>query len=661
MNPSPFQVPVSSLPALSGPNYGAGYQQPNPNAQPNNAQPVMNSNGQATGFTDGTTLPSTGTLTANISNPITSTRPAPVVMTSNAASDDLASKQAQFNQLQTDTANHQAAVNGSNVAPNSSSNSSGNGQNDTSAPQGTPPANPGQNGSNSTSAATTGASLDDQINGLLSSLSSNTDAINTNEQSKLDPITSQMNETQTTMDQGFAATAEKLNAIATGTYPLSPTESSLLSSTTSLFSQTIKAQQTANTAYTGQMVEAMASLGISPSMGEAIGNIQAAIDSGNDKVSTLNANMAQSLAQLQQGFQTQDYKMVQDSWTDTSNYLNQRMSTLSSMQNTVLTQAQQQKTDLQTFTTTNLSAIMQSANYDQTAKENMIKDAFTQQQINETQRKDLVDEANSAESNRIAAMNAQKGSYSMTSTGDILDTRTGQVVGQQENDASTDSSVIGHTGNPIVDANTKTSPDGVPYVDGTNLTGALADQAQMTAAKNGIPYLGKDAATGLGQAAAVQDSLKSLQDQLSKVNASSYLTRPFVQAANAIGGADQANATIAAIGSYKAVAIPLLKALSNGASGFRITQAELNQASSQYLPEPNDTVQVVQQKIDNINQILSNGEKGIFGDETYTKFHPDSETAPITNSLNSLMSTGGASGLSPSQSNVSSLSTYQSI
>lgn len=327
--------------------------------------------------------PNRGTLTANISNPVSSKQSPPVVMTSRAATDDLANKQTQFNQLKNDTAIHQAAVNGT-ITP---TDQSGNGQNGTSGPQTTDQT---QNGQNPPEQATTGSSLDEQINGLLSSLSEGNSTINDQSQAAQAPIAKEMVDTQATLDQGFAVTAQKLNAIATGTYPLSATEQSLLSSTTTVLQSTIDAQKTANTAYTGQMTEAMASLGISTSAPtEAIGNIQAAISSGNDKILTLNAKMAQSLATLQQGFQQQDYKMVQDSWTDTSNYLNTRLTTLSGMQKTVLDQAQQQKTDLQNFTQTSLTAIMDSANYSYNEKENMIKDAQAQGQLDETRANDL--------------------------------------------------------------------------------------------------------------------------------------------------------------------------------------------------------------------------------------------------------------------------------
>lgn len=581
----------------------------------NNAMPVINSNDQVTGYS--TPTGTYGTLNANISNPTTTTQPAPVVLTSNAAQTDLTNKQTQSGQMQSDAQNQAATVAANNAAQIAAQ-----------TPQGTPNQQ-SQTQGNQTS------SPEDQLTSLLNNLGNDNTQTDTDTATQLSPIQAQITATQSTLDQGFADTSAKLNAIASGTYPLSPSEQALLSSTTAIYQQTIQAQSTANTAFTGQMIEAMASLGINTSAPtQAIGNIQSSIDSGNSKISMMNAQMAQSLGQLQQGFQQQDYQMVQDSWTDTSNYLNTRMTTLTDMQNTVLTQAQQQKTDNENFTKDAMSAIMDSNTIDNQTKQLALQNA----QLSETTRHDIQQEA-------IDRANAAKGVYTMTSTGQIMNTVTGQVAGSQQANAAQDPSIIGHTGNPIVDANTKRSADGIPFVDGTNLTGTLADNAQLTAAQNNIPYLGKDAASGMAQAISVGDSLKTLQTQLSKVNASSYADRPLVQAMNAVGGATQANTTVAAINSYKATAIPLLKALSNGASGFRITQTELNQASNMYLPNANDTVAVAQAKIDNINQILSNGEKGIFGDQVYSEYKPDSDTAPITNTLNSISSAPPTSSL----------------
>lgn len=219
-------------------------------------------------------------------------------------------------------------------------------------------------------------------------------------------------------------------------------------------------------------------------------------------------------------------------------------------------------------------------------------------------------------------MNAQKGVYSMTSTGQVLDSRTGKIVAQQQGDAALDPSLIGNTGNAIVDTNTRKTADGVPYIDGTNLTGAVADNAQLVAAQNGIPYLGKDAAAGMQQASSVTKTLEDIKAQLEPLQATDWASRPINSLTNNVETSSQANAVLGAYGTFTAAAIPLLKALANGASGFRITQTELNNVMTKDIPSPNDTVDTAAQKIDNIESMLSNGERGIFGDQNYDRFNP---------------------------------------
>lgn len=547
-----------------------------------------------------------GTLNANISTPTTNnnTIAPPAVITSSAAADDLANKQSQVSQLNQDV-NSQAQSNASMSAP---------------APQTTPQTQANQSTSSST---TQSPSLDDQVNSLLGDLFANTQQINDDATNSENGLLNAQDQNQLQQNQQYAQTASQLKAIASGVYPLSPSEQGLLTSTASVFQQTIAAQQQANTAFTGQMTEAMASLGISTSAPtQAMGNIQAAINSGQSKIADLGAQMSQSLATLQQGFQKQDFDMVQSAWDDASKQFEDRQTELNSMLTTVQTEAKNQTDEIQAQTSTAITAYTSSANFDLTTAQDAIKNAFQQQTITETQRSDLANEA-------IAQANATKGVYSMTSTGQILDSRTGQIVATQQNNAAIDPSVIGNTGSPIVDANTMKTADGIPYVNGTNLTGAMADNAQLVAAQNGIPYLGSAAAAGMQQASTVTDTLNDIKAQLEPLQASNYVNRPLNSLANNAETATQANATLAAYKTFSATAIPLLKALANGASGFRITQTELNNVMANDLPSPNDTVAAASQKITNINQMLSNGERGIFGDQTYDSFNPTAAASDL--------------------------------
>lgn len=356
-------------------------------ANPNGGTQVHSSGGG-----NYTSFPATGTLNAQIASSNSNVKtPAPAVITSNAAQADLTNKQTQVGQLNTDTANHQAIVSGQ-LPP---------------APTGTDASKTTTPASNTPSNTDTAGSLDDQVNSILSSFGTDSSNINSDASAQEKTLGDEASQAQADLDSAAVTSLSQLKQIASGVYPLSPAESSLLNATASGFQQAIQYQTQANASYTGQMTEAMASLGINTSAPtEAIGLIHAAISSGTSKITDLNGQMATSLANLQLGFQKQDYAMVQDSWDETSKYMEDRISTLTTMQKQVTDAAHQQVTDLQSQTKMNLDAIVQSATFDQKTKQDMIDNAFKSQQITETQRHDLQSEATEKEKADTAASEA---------------------------------------------------------------------------------------------------------------------------------------------------------------------------------------------------------------------------------------------------------------
>lgn len=346
-------------------------------------------NGATTSYTpaqQGSAPTSVGTLNANISTPSTSSTkvPAPIVVTSDAAKADLASKQTQLNQLQTDTANHQAILSTpSAVAPAPAGQTT-----DTSGDQNVAPA----------------GSLDEQITQILGNLSTDESNIQQDSNDQISDLQKDQIAAQSQLDTQAATALSRLNNIAAGTYPLSPAENSLLSSTAATFQATIAAQTQANASATGQMTELMASLGINTAAPtEGISLIHAAISSGEQKIAGLNADMATSIANLQIGFQKSDYQMVSDAWAQTSKYLNDRITSIADMQKQVSDGAKQQIADLKDFTQMQLTTIIQTQTLTDKEKQDAIDNAFQNAQISETQRHDLQTEA-------ISWANANNGS-----------------------------------------------------------------------------------------------------------------------------------------------------------------------------------------------------------------------------------------------------------
>lgn len=340
-----------------------------------------NQDGSTTKYVNGvpTIIPKpTGTLNAVIATPNNQKAPPPTVITSDTASRDLAGKQNQVSQLNQDTAQHQQILNQPEPQPLSDKNI-GEGDKSTPAPVDT--------------------SLDGQINSIIAGLGSNTKTINDSAQKQETAITTAQTQEQNDQNDAYAATLEKLQSITRGTYPLSPAESALVSSTAIIFQNTINAQQTANKAYTGQMTELMASLGINTSAPtQAIGQIQATIDSGNEKISTLNAQMSQSLAQLQMGFQTQDFDQVQTAWQDAAAQFTDRNKQLQDMLSSVQASAKEQVNEIQQNTTTALTAIMDSNTIDYQTKSLALQNAQLSETVRHNMATELAADPNSPQS-----------------------------------------------------------------------------------------------------------------------------------------------------------------------------------------------------------------------------------------------------------------------
>lgn len=582
---------------------------------PSTNGPVMQTAGGGTvqGTSQGSVYTPT-TMTANISSP-NATQPVnpPAVATSTAAQNDLTNKVNQVNQLNADTQNQAATVAANNAATTPAA-----------APNSTP-----QNTTSTNNSNTTGApSLDDQVNDLLSSFNTNASEINQNANTQASELGDEAQQAQTDLDNAASTSLTQLNQIASGTYPLSPAESSILSATMAQFQSAIQYQQQANASYTGQMTEAMASLGIQTSAPtQAMGMINSAIGVGTQKIGDLNSQMAISLGNLQLGFQKQDFDMVQSSWDETSKYMEDRVTTLSTMQKNVQDAAAQQVSELQSATQTNISALIDTNTLDEKTKQDTIQNAFTQQQITETQRHDLASEL-------TAQMDAAKGQYSYNpDTGQVFNTATGAFVDNGSGAILNGTATPGNSGVPIVDNNTKISSSGVPYVDGTNLTGTQAAEAQLEAAKLGIPYLGASAASAINSIEAAKQNLQNIATTLQGITPSNFIEAAADSLMYPVQGATQSGTygpTVAAYNTYRSAAIKALQAVAGGTgSGLRINQAEIQMSINNDIPKTTDTAATANKKLQIMNSLLDSNEESLFGTNAYQKFSPSAQTNPL--------------------------------
>lgn len=412
VNAGKSAAPVAkTTPAASSDSVDANYQlQPGENLSAYQTRVDQYNRSKAenpTGVSGDTGQNPSGVMTAQITTPANLQKkgPAPAVVTSDAAERDLADKKLQADQLQMDTTQHRAIVNQPPPVPVES----GKTKEDTSSEPKQP------------------QSLDEQLTSILGDLNTNQVQIQQDAGDVVSPLAAEQAQFQAEFNKSAIAAINKLNKIASGTYPLSATEKSLLSSTEASYQATIAAQQTANQAYTGQMTELMASLGIATSAPtQAIGMIHAAISTGEQKVADLNAKMATKLAELTQGFQEQDYKMVNDAWKATSDFMKDRITMLKDMQKAVLDAAHQQQQDLKDYAQLTLTTMMNSANFTYREKQDAIENSFRQMSINETQRHNLISELKDTGGGEGAFSTAQKNQLSQAGLANS-DVRTREI------------------------------------------------------------------------------------------------------------------------------------------------------------------------------------------------------------------------------------------
>lgn len=259
------------------------------------------------------------------------------------------------------------------------------------------------------------------------------------------------------------------------------------------------------------------------------------------------------------------------------------------------------------------------------------KQALDELQLDETTRHNAVEES-------ISRNNALKGVYQRDADGTIYDTRTGKVVSDPSNSVPIGSIKPGNSGNLVVDANTKTTSTGVPYVDGTNLTGAEATKAQLKAAQLGIPYIGKDAANAINNIEAARNDFKLISDLTKSLNPKDVFNNISFGGARLIStighglenklqiGPDATN--LGSYNTFKESAIKAIQALAAGGTGLRINQSEI-QTMMDNIPSYNDTKGVAQGKLAKLNSMLTNNEKGIIGSKYYDAYVPAAATEDL--------------------------------
>lgn len=151
-------------------------------------------------------------------------------------------------------------------------------------------------------------------------------------------IASQQQDIQTQQDQAYETLQTQIQQFSNGTFPLTPTQQAQINAVQAQFDQLKSAQETANANYQGGVTNANAASGRARYAPEiALGEVQNAITVGLQKVADIEAKATDAVQKLTQGFLTQNYDMVNNTYKDLSNYLSAKDKALSDMSKNITT------------------------------------------------------------------------------------------------------------------------------------------------------------------------------------------------------------------------------------------------------------------------------------------------------------------------------------
>ncbi len=207
----------------------------------------------------------------------------PTVVTAKPATEDLANKQAALTQVQQAQSQQQQNI-------------STQQQNTNNTPPAPAPAAP----------AATADDLNNIINGTAG-------------QQGASQVNNSLQAVQDAADATFQSFQTQVAQLLNGTFPLTPAQQAQVNATQASFNQLKAAQDTANQNLLGQIrvQSAVSGINMTAPMVET-GQISAAVNSGIQQIANIDTQASKAVADLQQGFMTSDYNMINSAYSQAS-------------------------------------------------------------------------------------------------------------------------------------------------------------------------------------------------------------------------------------------------------------------------------------------------------------------------------------------------------
>lgn len=216
------------------------------------------------------------------------------------------------------------------------------------------------------------------------------DALNSaisNETSSFNQALSALNDKS---DAAFNDLESKVSQAENGTLPLTPAQQSQLDAFNQQTQQLRQQQIIANSTYqNGVLLNEYLTGQAAPGEISGISDLNNAVNLGMQKLQDIDAKAAATLSSMEEGFNTDNLKIVQDAYDAFNKYMGEKEAALKDMQSATV--AVQQKLADQIITTTqnNITNILNSDKFTYQQKDDAIKNQLAQAQLDEKTKVDM--------------------------------------------------------------------------------------------------------------------------------------------------------------------------------------------------------------------------------------------------------------------------------
>lgn len=423
---------------------------------------------------------------------------------------------------------------------------------------------------------------------------------------------------------------DKIAQVQNGTFPLTPGQQAQIDALKAQFDNLKSAQDLANQNYT----QGITRLGIASGRSQyapelEMGNIKATIDQGIQKLQQLDIQKASAVAQLQGAFETQDFDMVKSAYDVLQRTDAAQTAAINKLHDdtaAALKDTRDFADKLKQENFQNNEAVIKdqlaAKEFDYKTVQDQIDNAFKQQQITETQRKDLADEANAKLQRQI-----QEKQVSLDYAKFAFD--------KQQKSGGLDGGIL--SSNDV-----KTTSGNQPYVDVSGYKGKDLSTAIAQANQAGVPVV-KDAkdASALNNVKDALSALDTLEAQFKELAPDGVVSRfgeKFTRPLSAAADTDYA----AKLNAYQTNRDFLFRQI-NALAGStpRINANEISAAMSA-LPKLDyfntDTWKDGEEKLNLTRRYLTNGSDAILGittpDDKLNNTNPNNPSVSLDNIVN---------------------------